>query len=626
MEGRMKPMSIITKVFQLAMCLALVFAVLSPGSTVPVSAEEGEHIFEAWVQVRNNLTGYVMINGVEVGGPPGEGGFWFEWGDGTETHSWFPAEHVYVDTSQVYVVTVTSVYMDGSSEQTTVIVDFSEPQGYYMQVWIEDVDFYSGEVSVTGFVEGAGSLTFDWGDGNEPETFEFDPRSPLPVRHQYDDKTQHYTIIVTANYYDGTSESAELDVEFEWQEVGSYEIYVFDPQTGEIALITRNLPDSDKYNPSWSQNGKWIAHDVVIPGVSHGIYITDVKTGISTPLVGAQDGGNDAAWSPNGKWIVFDRVPSDDPSLYLVPAVGGEATLVREDAVSADWAPSGRRLVFQQPSDGSIRTAPVDGGREAETIIAERGANPAWSPDGNWIAYELDGDIWKQQVNVLGRVFGEPIQVTSGPFTHGQPTWSLDSQAIVFHSAFGGDFDLWSVPAEGGESTWLNGAPIFGDYDPAYARNSHLVAYASPSPDGQAPRDWVAAFTYDLPANSWTTGTHTYQFYVDFADIITPGFAFVVSSDSPVYEGAVLIRGGNVLRAWTGAGCESIDDIHPNQPARFHVGWSMFGSYAEALAFYANDFHVAWDGGERVVMAGHTILPFNEAVDWGGYVCSFTFP
>ncbi len=295
-------------------------------------------------------------------------------------------------------------------------------------------------------------------------------------------------------------------------EAGDYGIYIFDPETGEITLLTRNLTGTDEYNPVWSHNGKKIAHDVLGADGSHSIYITDITTGISTPLAGAEDGGNDAAWSPNGKWIIFDRLAAGDASLYIVPATGGARQLVREDAISADWAPNGKRIVFQQPSDGSIRTAPVDGGKGGETLIAANGANPAWSPDGKWIAYEADGDIWVRAVNVLGVPKGAAIRLTSDAFQDGQPTWSPDSQTIVYHSGFGDDFDLWSVPAAGGEPTWLNGAPGMGDYDPAYARNHSLIAYASPSPYGQATRDWVAAFTYDLPAGYWSTGDHTYQF------------------------------------------------------------------------------------------------------------------
>lgn len=262
----------------------------------------------------------------------------------------------------------------------------------------------------------------------------------------------------------------------------TYDIYTFDPATGETRQIT-NLMDTDEYDPSWSPNGKKIVHDVVSSDGFHGLYVTDVRTHVSTPLVGGEDGGNDAAWSPSGKWIAFDRRWVGEPNIYLVPATGGPQQLVRSDAVRADWAPNSKRIVFQQPSDESIRTVAVDGGRGEETLIAPNGADPAWSPDGNWIAYVYDGNIWKVQVNILGRVLGNPIQVTNvAGWNMGSPTWSPDSQTIIFNGGVNDIFDIWKVSALGGDPVWLSGSPNYGDYGPENARNSSSIAFAAVSP------------------------------------------------------------------------------------------------------------------------------------------------
>jgi Tol biopolymer transport system component len=129
---------------------------------------------------------------------------------------------------------------------------------------------------------------------------------------------------------------------FGQQPTNSYDIYAIDVKTGVVFQVTR-IGGADEYNPSWSNNGKQIAHDVVV-GISQDIFITDVKTGVSAPLLGAE-GGNDAAWSPNGQKIAFDR----ENSVYVVPASGGTRTLVVADAVDAAWSPNSKRLVFQMP-------------------------------------------------------------------------------------------------------------------------------------------------------------------------------------------------------------------------------------------------------------------------------------
>lgn len=398
----------------------------------------------------------------------------------------------------------------------------------------------------------------------------------------------------------------------------TYDIYSYDPLTGKTKQVT-NLRDADEYNPSWSPNGKMVAHDVVFGDGYFAIYITNIKTGFSTPLIGAEY-GNDAVWSPNGKWIAFDR----NLGLYLVPSTGGNPILVRQIAVSADWAPNGKRLVFQDLNYGAIRTIPVDGGDGGETTVAPMGGNPVWSPDGNWIAYEIGGDIWKVQVSNLGVPIGEPIQVTSGPFSDGQATWSPDSLTIVYHSGFTpGDWDLWSVPAIGGMGTWLTGAPVVGDYDPSYAKNSSNIAYASSSPEGQAERNWVAVFTAEKPSETWNIGEHSYQFLTNENDTGV-GQTFSVSADAPTYDGYVLLRPMS-LTGRVGDTCSRIDSINPNQPTSFLTAWFSSGTYVEAATFFYGITHwVNWDeDGFTDDFIRHEIFPMIP----GGimpYACTFT--
>jgi len=258
----------------------------------------------------------------------------------------------------------------------------------------------------------------------------------------------------------------------------SYDIYVVNVNTGTVVQAT-DIPDAGEYNPHWSTNCRRLAHDVVggPAPLGHAIYITDIQTGVSVPLAGAE-GGNDAAWSPNGSLIAFDRFPVGDPSIYIVPSCGGTSTLVRTDAVEADWSPNCKRLVFRQFSDGSIRTVDKHGG--TETIVVQSGSNPVWSPDGNWIAYSVGDGIWKIRVNSQGEPIGSPLQVISDPgYYDGQPSWSADSRTIVFHSnRESGDFDIWTIPACGGRPTRLTGLVGAGDYDPSFSANGEMVAYA----------------------------------------------------------------------------------------------------------------------------------------------------
>jgi Tol biopolymer transport system component len=246
---------------------------------------------------------------------------------------------------------------------------------------------------------------------------------------------------------------------------------ILNVRTGEVTQGS-SIPDGDEFNPCWAPDGKRIAYDVSGGPSPAGtsIFVTDVRSGVSTLLEGGI-GGNDPAWSPSGKMIAFD----DFSSLFVVRAQGGTPTLIRNDAVDADWSPNSQRLVFRQPSDGSLRT--VDKNGEDETIVAY-GSNPVWSPSGHWLAYVDGGDIWKIKVNARGQAIGSSVQLTNDPSFESQPSWAPNSKKIVYHSDRDGDFDLWVVKASGGTSTRLTGAVGVGDFDPAFSNSGRFIAYA----------------------------------------------------------------------------------------------------------------------------------------------------
>lgn len=403
----------------------------------------------------------------------------------------------------------------------------------------------------------------------------------------------------------------------------TYDIYTFDPRSGETTLVS-NLPDMHEYNPKWSPDGRRVVHDAWSTDWSeHSLFISDIQTGVSTPIPGAERGSY-PAWSPNGRWIAFDRGADNDYRLFIVSPGGGEPQLVVEDAFMASWAPNSQRLVYHQQSDGSLRTVKVDG--SDQTQVTELGNGPSWSPNGQWIAYEVGGNLWKVRVNPQGVPLGEPMQLTNWSAWEGRPTWSSDSRTIVFHTDLAGDTDLWSIPAAGGKPTWLTGAPNSGDYDPNYANNNFRIAYAGGSPNGQAARTWVSAFVHDY--GTWTVGDHAYHFEATWSGggETTEEIGFSVSSEADLYPAYALLRPGAVR---VSPDCQDVGMLHPDQQTRFLVGYLSEGelTYAEAQAFFeALEARAVWDEGESAQLVHREIMPFMPD-NWWQYVCDFTdFP
>jgi len=260
-----------------------------------------------------------------------------------------------------------------------------------------------------------------------------------------------------------------------------YDIYVYDVLKGTYQQVS-SIAGSGEYNPSWSPNGKKIAHEAVSSlDWSHMMYVTDVETGISTLLEGA-DEGNDAAWSPDGKKIMFDQNGWD---IISVPAEGGTPTLLYEGGMMAEWSQNSKYIVFWDWISWAMISMNLADG--TQTVICYTGENPDWSPNGQYIAYDdwVYGGIWIIEVNPAGEPVGDPIQLTT---SGNQPSWSNNSKTIYYSDiapgATGWPADIYSIPVSGGTPVRVCGFEAndvfdFGDYDPCVSNNGRYIAFSA---------------------------------------------------------------------------------------------------------------------------------------------------
>ena len=98
-------------------------------------------------------------------------------------------------------------------------------------------------------------------------------------------------------------------------------------------------------------------------------------------------------------------------------------------------------------------------------------SEPTWSPDGKWIAFSMQGDIWK--VPAEG---GEAVALTQGPWYFFEPEWSPDGRSIAMTIDTGGNLDIGVVGADGGTVTRLTSAPEV-EIEPAWSRDSQELLF-----------------------------------------------------------------------------------------------------------------------------------------------------
>lgn len=161
--------------------------------------------------------------------------------------------------------------------------------------------------------------------------------------------------------------------------------------------------------------------------------------------------------------------------LETVDVATGERTVrKRFDSLieAPNWLPDGNTLLYNAGGSLWLFDLTTKESRKVDTGSAARCNNDhVLSPDGGQVGLSSAGPEGRSLVYVAPLSGGEPRLVTPvGPsYLHG---WSPDGRTLAYCAERGGEFDIYTMPVEGGEETRLTDAPGLDD-GPEY------------SPDGQ---------------------------------------------------------------------------------------------------------------------------------------------
>lgn len=144
-----------------------------------------------------------------------------------------------------------------------------------------------------------------------------------------------------------------------------------------------------------------------------------------------------------------------------------------------NWSRDGSYLLFNQ--DGLIRKIPATGGaiEKIDTGFATRCNNDhGISPDGkSLVISDQSVEDHNSLVYVLPITGGAPRRITknSPSYWHG---WSPDGKTLAFVGERNGDFDIYSIPVEGGQETRLTTAKGLDD-GPEYSPDGSYIYFNS---------------------------------------------------------------------------------------------------------------------------------------------------
>lgn len=150
-------------------------------------------------------------------------------------------------------------------------------------------------------------------------------------------------------------------------------------------------------------------------------------------------------WSPNSRWIAFDSTSTGPPAIYIVPAAGGAATALVEDAsenMVPSWSNDGRWIYFASSRTGvdQIWKVPAEGGPTIQ-VTRNGGFAPVESYDGRTIYYPKtrleNPEIWQVPVRGGAETLVSPL-LRPGIWAN----WALTQKGILFLSNQGSESRL----------------------------------------------------------------------------------------------------------------------------------------------------------------------------------------
>jgi serine/threonine protein kinase len=239
-----------------------------------------------------------------------------------------------------------------------------------------------------------------------------------------------------------------------------------EPSESLKPLVTNQAPNTrlrllvslegEASDPALSPDGKSLAY-VAENGGQKDLFLARVAGGRRIQLTNDEASEADPKFSPDGERIAYISPGSgvNSSSLRILPALGGQASHVIDDAVTATWSPEGNQLAFvlRRPNEGDFIAICAADGTGLHRIMNSDVKYPffrsvSWSPDGKQLAVErsaggIAGEIWL--VPLSG---GAPYRISKDEpaiFNHG-PIFASDGRGIIHASNRAGARNLWIQP------------------------------------------------------------------------------------------------------------------------------------------------------------------------------------
>jgi tricorn protease len=227
------------------------------------------------------------------------------------------------------------------------------------------------------------------------------------------------------------------------------ELQILDTRTGQLSPIAITVPhDGLHTRPSRVAVGGQVAGFALSPSGERAlftargdVFTAPIEAGPTRNLTASSRSHDKAAaWSPDGRSIVFISDRSGEDELWLISQDGrGEPEPLTRGGqamrYSPRWSPDGSRIAFSD-KDGKLWVLTLERRRLTEVADDPRGTigDYAWSPRGNHLAFSMADRRGYRAIHVWSAADGRVRQVTDGFFSEYNPAWGPAGDYLYFLS------------------------------------------------------------------------------------------------------------------------------------------------------------------------------------------------
>jgi TolB protein len=252
--------------------------------------------------------------------------------------------------------------------------------------------------------------------------------------------------------------------------------------------------------PRWSKDGARILYESNASGKWR-LHVMDAAGANDRTLTNGAFDDQLPDWSPDNAWIAFVSNRDGNDEVYVMREDGtGLSNLSKSAArdIHPYWSPDGKWILFNSDRDGGTlqvyEVHPDGTGLHRLAVSEDEETCARVSPQGDRIVLLANLKVRRDDVILRRRDGSDPVNLTHDAPADGWPTWTPDGGRIVFASARGGSFALYSMKPDGSDARALTfPEKPFSDARPSVSPDGRRIVF------NRQKGETIGIFVVDLP-------------------------------------------------------------------------------------------------------------------------------